>query len=303
MNPRSLLMMLARISPLQMFAIIISLSAGVTWLVSSEITRRTPAPLPVATQAPTRQKTTVLICTRDLEEGRLIGADDVTVQSIDLDRAPVDALSDTDAAIGRTMKFPVASGTLLCMRDLAPLGVASNTFQAKLHAGERAITLAVDSTTGVAGFISPDSHVDVMVQVGAGAETKTRAILSDVRVVASGTTYQKIPGQQGAVPASTVTVAVPPLEASKLISAMAAGRIYLTLRSDRDHAPIQVSDINTLFKKPAPVIIAESVTPLPPPLPPLQPQVQLPEEGVRNPIHGIELYAGANKNVIAAPNQ
>lgn len=302
MNPRSLLMMLARISPLQMFAIIISLSAGITWLVSSEITRRTPATVPVTAQVPVKQKTSVLICTRDLEEGKLIGSDDVSVQSIEIDRAPVDALNDTDAAIGRTVKFPVASGTLLCMRDLTPLGVASNTFQAKLHSGERAITLAVDSTTGVAGFIGPDSHVDVMVQVGGGADTKTQAILSDVRVVASGTTYQKIPGQQGAVPASTVTVAVLPHEASKLISAMAAGRIYLTLRSDRDHEPIVVSDINKLFKKPAPVIIAESV-PLPPLPPPTQPQVQLPEEGVHNPIHEIELYAGANKNVIAAPNQ
>ena len=45
--------------------------------------------------------------------------------------------------------------------------------------------MAVDNTTGVAGFVSPGSHVDVMVQLGSGAEVKARAILSDVRVVAT----------------------------------------------------------------------------------------------------------------------
>jgi pilus assembly protein CpaB len=303
MNPRHLLMMLARVSPLQMFAIIVSLSAGVTWLVSSEITRRTPEPVPLAA-TPVKQKATVLICTRDLEEGAMISADDVAVRLIDQDRSPVDALTETDAAIGRTIKFPVASGTLLSMRDLTPLGIASNSFQAKLRAGERAITLAVDSTTGVAGFIGPDSHVDVMVQVGGGAETKTQAILSDVRVVASGTTYQKVAGTQGAVPASTVTVAVEPKEAAKLISAMAAGRIYLTLRSDRDHTPIAVSDINSLFRHKAPDVIA--VMPQPEPLlmpsPALQ-QIAPPEDGPRNPMHEIELYAGANRNVITTSKE
>lgn len=299
MNSRTIMMMLARISPVYAFAIILTMAAGVTMYLGAEMNRHNQPPVQVAQQQP-KQKITVLYTTRDLQEGAVIDSGDVAVRQIEMDRSPVDALNDTDAAIGRTLKFPVASGTVLSMRDLTPLGGNVNSFQAKLRAGERAITMAVDSTTGVAGFIAPDSHVDVMVNVGAGAETKTRAILSDVRVVASGTVYQKSATGGNAVPASTVTVAVEPTDAATLISAMAAGRIYLTLRSDRDHTPIAVSDINSLFPKAKPAIIAEAM-PLLPPLPPPQAQAVEalpPVEAAKTPAHEIELFAGNRRDVI-----
>jgi pilus assembly protein CpaB len=304
MNSRSLLLMLARISPIQMFVIIIGLSAGLTCLLSAELTRRTPQPEPSLASAAQKQRQSVLICMRDMAEGTTLCADDVATRLIEVERAPVDALTDSEAAVGRVIKFPVAAGTLLSMRDLVPLGSMGTGFQAKLRDGERAVTMAVDSTTGVAGFISPDSRVDVMVVVGAGAETKTRAILSDVRVVASGTTYQKQAGQEGAIPTSTVTVAVQPQDAAKVISAMNSGRIYLTLRSDKDHTPIAVSDVNSLFHraKPVPEIVVANIPS--PQLPPLDlPKVATPEEGVRNPMHEVELYTGTNRNIVSTPVQ
>jgi pilus assembly protein CpaB len=295
------MMMLARISPIYAFGIILTMAAGVTMYLSSEMARHNPPRTQVAAE-PAKQKVAVLFAARDLQEGAIINADDVAVRQIEMDRAPVDVLNDSDGAIGRTLKFPVAAGTLISNRDLTPLGIASNTFQAKLRSGERAITLAVDSTTGVAGFIAPDSHVDVMVQVGSGADTKVRPILSDARVVASGTIYQKSATGGNAVPASTVTVAVEPGEAAKLISAMAAGRIYLTLRSDRDHTPIAVSDINSLFPKAKPAIIAEAqLPPLPPP--PQSAQAMPPEEPTANPMHEVELFAGSRKDVVTTARQ
>lgn len=297
MNSRSLLMLFARISPRTMLVLILGLSAGVTWVVTSELGNRKAEQELIATaSAPVKQKTTILICSRNLDEGTIIAPEDIVTRVVEAERAPIDALTTADAAVGRTVKFPIAAGTLISQRDLALMEVTKG-FQSKLRAGERAVTFAVDNSTGVAGFVSPDSHVDVMVQVGAGADSKTRAILSDVRVVASGTTYQKLPGQSEAQPASTVTVAVQPFDAAKLINAMAAGKIYLTLRSDVDHTPIAVSDFNSLFRaqRPTPeTAIASVPAPLPPPPPVLH--IDQPEEP-QNPIHEIEQYAGANRDV------
>lgn len=299
MNSRSLVYLLLRISPRNMIVVIFALAAGVTWWIAGELERRTPHAQPVVAQQNEKQKTTVVISTRDIPEGGTLTENDVVTRVIEMDRAPVDVLTSCDAAAGRKLKFGVTAGSLITAHDLTPIAFAQEGFQAKLHPGERAITLAVDSTTGVAGFVAPDSHVDVMVQVGQGAGTQTRAILSDVRVVASGTTYQKNPGDGAAIPTSTVTVAVQPREAAKLIDAMAAGKLYLTLRSDIDRTPIAVSDIHSLFHKPEP---AESRTTiaqvpvLPPPAPPVL-HIDLPDGPQTNPIHEIEQYAGSHREV------
>lgn len=295
MDSRSLLMMFARLSPRTMLALILGLSAGVTWYVSNELNSHKQAPVPVVAQAP-KQMTTVVVCTRNLDDGATVSAEDIKVEEVDLSRAPVDALSSAEAVIGRTLKFPLVAGTLISSHDLAAF--QEKGFQAKLRGGERAVTFAVDNTTGVAGFVAPDSYVDVMVQVGSGQDSKTQAILSDVRVVASGTTYQKVPGHSEAIPTSNVTVAVQPKEAAKLINAMAAGKIYLTLRSDRDHTPVAVGDLHTLFPRPQ-VQPSEPTlaTALRLPEPPKPPEFNI-EAPPAPQAHEIEVYTGTNRNVL-----
>lgn len=300
MNSRSLFYLLLRISPRNMIILIFALSAGLTWWFATELERRAAANKPVVSEVPQqKQKTTVVVCTRDLAEGGTLTENDVATRVVDMDRAPIDVLTSCDAASGRKLKFGMTAGTLITAHDLAPMNLGQEGFQSKLHPGERAITLAVDSTTGVAGFVAPDSHVDVMVQVGSGASTQTRAILSDVRVVASGTTYQKNPRDGEAIPTSTVTVAVQPREAAKLCDAMAAGKLYLTLRSDIDRTPIAVSDISSLFKpkqveKPI-TTIAQVPALAPPPAPILR--VDAPDQPTQNPIHEVEIFAGSHRDL------
>jgi pilus assembly protein CpaB len=279
-----------------MIILIIGLSAGLTWLVTGELSKK---PEQIIVAAPASKKTPVLICTHNLEEGSVISSEDVETQMVDSERAPIDALNGPEAVVGRSVKFPIAAGSLISTRDLAPMALTQG-FQSKLHPGERAVTFAVDTSTGVAGFVTPDSHVDVMIQIGSGAESKTHAILSDVRVVASGTTYQKVPGQSEAQPTGSVTVAVDPRDAAKLINSMAAGKLYLALRSDRDHTPIAVVDVNSLFRKPRPATELVSLQIPEPPrpdtarldLPPL-PEVKPPT--LRT--YDVEQYAGTNRNV------
>jgi len=177
----------------------------------------------------------------------------------------------------------------------------------------RAVTFAVDNNSGVAGFVTPESHVDIVAMVGSAAETKAQPILSDVEVIAVGQMYQKTPGQTTAVPASSVTVAVTPEDAQKLIKGVVAGKLYLTLRNDKDHTPVATVDVTSLFAKPA--APKNELAALPPPsaLPP-PPLPGVPDAGPGvgpgalpaappppPPLHEIEVWSGSKKDVLSVP--
>lgn len=264
-HTRLVMSLLARISPPHALIALVAIAAGTTFYVTNEMESRIKAAQPAPLAETPHPRTNVVFCAKNIKEGETIRFEDLEVRQVDAAKAPIDAISEPNDAIGHPAKFTLLEGLPVAAHDLAPVS-GTVGFQAKLRPGERAVTLAVDSNTGVAGFIQPDSHVDVMVQVGNGADTKTKAILSDVRVVASGTTYQKPPGSNEAQPTSNVTIAVNPEEASKVINGMSAGKIYLTLRSDFDHSPVAVSEVNSLFRKPTPALIANiPEPPLPPP--------------------------------------
>jgi Flp pilus assembly protein CpaB len=150
-------------------------------------------------------------------------------------------------AIGRIAKYPITAGNLLSAHDLALH--QANTFEAKLKPGYRAVTLPVDSNSGVAGFVAPGSHVDIFATTGGGGQTHTGCILSDVEVVAAGTTTRRSESGE-TYQASTVTVSLTPLDTAELIKAeSASGKLCLALRSDKDHAPVAAIDVTHLFQK------------------------------------------------------
>src|SRR5581483_2102635 len=122
---------------------------------------------------------------------------------------------------GNIAAFAIPAGTVLSNHALKPRGLSLN-FEGKIREGMRALTFAVDNNSGVAGFIAPGSHVDVLGITGSGAETKADAVMSDVEVIAVGTTYTKAPGQSTANPAGSVTVTVMPEDAKKLVKAVVA---------------------------------------------------------------------------------
>jgi len=108
--------------------------------------------------------------------------------------------------------------------------------------GERALTLSVNTTSGVAGLIRPNSHVDILgtfVVQGVpgqpgGGTVQTVTLLSDVTVLAiDNVTAATLARQGGMIKRSytSVTVAVTPIEAQVLTYAQRQGNLTLALRS------------------------------------------------------------------------
>ncbi len=312
MNPlRSLFLSISRIPPAMMLLLIVGLASLVTFQVSNYVNgtkSKYDDELNRMKQAQAA-KGKVVYAIRDIPEGTSIPMDYLEERELEVGKIPVDSVSNASLVAGRVSKFGIAAGQLLSQHDLAPQGMTLG-FEARLKQGMRAITFGVDNNSGVAGFLNPESHVDVLAMVGAGADTKASPILSDIEVIAVGQTYQRQPGQQAATPASSVTVAVTPEDAQKLVKAVAASKLYLSLRNEKDHQPIATVDVTSLFAKtvkadPAVAILPEPTrfnVPEPPSLNGLggteQSSAALPPQ---QPPHEIEVWAASRKDVVCVP--
>lgn len=253
MNPlRALLVSLSRVPPAIMLVVIVGLAVVTTVVVTNQLSRTEQDYRIKSKEMEERINATtkVVYAVKDISEGQAIPADALELKAIPRGQAPADALASEALAIGRIAKFGIAAGQIVSLRDLRLQGKPAG-FESRIKSGMRAVTFGVDSNSGVAGFIAPESRIDIMSMVGSGAETKVAAVLSDVEVIAVGQTYEKSAGGTASAAASSVTVAVSPEDTQKLIKAIAASKLYLALRSGNDRVPVPTVDVTSLYAKPA----------------------------------------------------
>jgi pilus assembly protein CpaB len=101
----------------------------------------------------------------------------------------------------------------------------------------RALTVSVNNSSGVGGFILPNTRVDVLVTVSSPAqkgESTTKIILEDIKVLAVDQTFER--KEDDPVIVQTVTLLVTPEDAEKLVLASTEGKLQLSLRNTSDRS-------------------------------------------------------------------
>ncbi|NLM46387.1 MAG: Flp pilus assembly protein CpaB [Firmicutes bacterium] len=116
----------------------------------------------------------------------------------------------------------------------------------RVSPGHRALTVPVNSVSGVAGFILPGDYVDCIVTIdppetaeGVTVETITRVVAENIRVLAAGQHVSQDDKQQLTV--ETITLDAPAESVSAIILALERGSLRLVLRPATDTAarPVQ----------------------------------------------------------------
>ncbi len=106
------------------------------------------------------------------------------------------------------------------------------SISALLPDGMRAATVRINDVSGVAGFIQPNDHVDVLITrtpPGDGnAGEVTDVLLQNINVIAMGQQAKDADGKP--ISARTATLEVAPIDAQKLALGEAAGSLSLVLR-------------------------------------------------------------------------
>jgi pilus assembly protein CpaB len=144
--------------------------------------------------------------------------------------------------IGTVVRNEITAGQPITQGSLIKPG-QRGFLAAALGPGMRAVTVAVSSTSGVAGFVFPGDRVDIVLtqQVSGGGEGEplkaSETILRNVRVLATDQrmSAQDAEGKPVVQNASTVTLEATPKIAEKIAVAQTIGQLSLSLRSIADN--------------------------------------------------------------------
>jgi len=103
----------------------------------------------------------------------------------------------------------------------------------------RAVSVRVNEVIGVAGYVLPGTHVDVVATVSPTQnqhDMTSKVILTNVLVLAAGTKIDRMTDKDKPMPVTVVTLLVAPEESERLTLASSEGKIQLALRNplDRD---------------------------------------------------------------------
>jgi pilus assembly protein CpaB len=160
---------------------------------------------------------------------------------------------------GRAVIYPVAASQPILENYLAAPGSGIG-LAVKIPDGMRATSVKSDEIVGVAGFLFPGSHVDVLVTFRTDRlpAPATQIVLQDVEVLTVG---QKLePDPQGKPEnVSVVTLLLTPEDAQKLVLASTQGGIQFVLRNGSDHVhvnsmPVQIAQLSGVAAQPPPTI-------------------------------------------------
>jgi pilus assembly protein CpaB len=194
----------------------------------------------------------VLVAQRALPVGTILTADSIGFQSWPKDMVQdayfVEGEADMQKLLGTVVRHPITAGQPLTQGELVAPG-DRGFLAAALGPGMRAITIQVSAKTGVAGFIFPGDHVDMVltqsVKSDDGPPLKaSETILRNIRVLATdqSTDTDTVDGKTVVRQFRTVTLEVTPRIAEKISVAQTIGTLSLVLRpladnqAELDHA-------------------------------------------------------------------
>lgn len=198
-----------------------------------------------ASKAPVRH---YIAPSKPLQAGVALTAADVELVSWPVSNPIEGAFLKADDVVGRSLLYPMDKGQPITDKFLSAAGSGLG-LAGKIPNGMRAIALRSDEVVGVAGFLLPGSHLDVLVTYKSdkSPEPTTMTVLQNAEVLATGHQVQPDPeGKPAAV--TVVTLLLNPADAERAVLAATQGTIHFVLRSGSDkviahETPIMLSQL------------------------------------------------------------
>lgn len=165
---------------------------------------------------------TAPVCTavQAIKAGTVIEANMLTLQDVPVPLAAEGAIGTREEAVGKLAVEPIPANGQITAGALASSEPAASLAGA-LDAGSRAISVAVDAETGLAGLIRHGDRVDVL--------SEGRAIVENAKVIAVDSSLSETLEEY-----ATVTVQVSPKDAIAIQAAQELAPVRLSMRSAAD---------------------------------------------------------------------
>jgi len=183
----------------------------------------------------------VVIAKHGIDAGAVLTEDDLALGEVSPDAVTDNVFTTTQQLLGRVAVVPVIQGQVIAATLLAPRGMGPG-LQAAVPIGMRAATFEINEMTGVAGYLVPGCHVDVVQTLKderTGLPT-ARTIVQNVKVTAVGMRHNPQDGDGGG---RSITLLVTPPQAELLELASSIGRPRFALRGGNDLSVVETKGI------------------------------------------------------------
>lgn len=177
---------------------------------------------------------TAPVCTavQAIKAGTVIEANMLTLQDVPVPLAAEGAIGTREEVVGKLAVEPIPANGQITAGALASSEPAASLAGA-LDAGSRAISVAVDAETGLAGLIRHGDRVDVL--------SEGRAIVENAKVIAVDSSLSETLEEY-----ATVTVQVSPEDAIAIQAAQELAPVRLSMRSAADALTEEASGETTI---------------------------------------------------------
>ncbi|MGA2264133.1 MAG: Flp pilus assembly protein CpaB [Acidobacteriota bacterium] len=277
------------------------LSALVTYFVYQSVQRRLQPPEPT---------TQIVVASQRLALGMRLTEGNVRLASWPKSMTLEGTFTDPKDVVGRGVIVGILTNEPILDSKLAPKeGGAGLT--SVIPDGKRAVSLKVDDVIGVAGFVLPGTHVDV-IMTGApksGDDVTSKTILENAQVLAAGQNVQQdANGKPQTV--QVVTLLVSPEQAQDLALAAVGEHIQLALRNPLDSEQKEPAAVKrtSLFDRGGKALPAAPEKPAARPRAPAKPKPEVPVVAppVAPPpprVLAVELFQGKAKETVTFPEK
>jgi pilus assembly protein CpaB len=207
----------------------------------------------------------VVVATRNIPAATTVTAEMVAVKAIPADLALLGVFTETSAAVGQTTQVAILTGEQLVPNKVASAGTAivqygpTPPLSVIVPDGKRGFSIALSAVAAAGGLVRAGDYVDVLLSGASGSldpsgaiTTSTCYVLQNMQVLAVGATLSQTTSETDANgiaavkpdgAASTMTLAVTPIEAVTLASAQesvsgdsVSRQLWVSLRKFSDHA-------------------------------------------------------------------
>jgi len=219
----------------------------------------------------------VVVAASDLQIGASLDQRSVRVIDWPSSAVPKNAIGDPNEVVGRGLIMPVLENEPILPTTLASKDAGAGLPPA-IPPGLRALSVRVNEVIGVAGYVLPGTHVDVVATVNPGekqGDTTSKVILTNVLVLAAGTKMEQDANNKP-MAVNVVTLLVNPDESERLTLAAGEGKIQLALRNPLDKdapvtrgvRPAALLGTTPPVRQATPVAKTANAAPAPPPVQP-----------------------------------
>jgi len=188
-----------------------------------------------------RKVVQIVAAAQNLPTGSTLAARDLTLLDWPADVPLPGSFAKVEAVVGRPLLYSLGAKEPVLERDLGVTGSGIG-LSGRITPGMRAAAVRSNEIVGVAGFLYPGSHVDVLATLNppGGTGPVTQTILQDIEVLTAGQTIEPDPqGKPQTV--NVVTLLLNPEDTQKLQLTSAQGTIQFVLRNGVDQKKVDIN--------------------------------------------------------------